>query len=380
MDTAAPAAQAACPVPPFDLAQARHRWLMVLGFCLLIGTANGLGAYFTGHGKITIAEALVLQLLHWMVWAALFPIFHGLVRRLPLDRGRRMRSILGYVVAGPPLFFLHGTLYLAMTTRLYAALWDEPDMYGSFPSFWGALMHLDIAYRVMGYSFLLASSWALEFSQRSQDNAERAARLETQLAKAQLDALKMQLHPHFLFNTLNSISALLHRDPDAADRMIARLGDFLRLTLRNGAGAEVPLVEEMHFVRCYLGIEELRFRDRLTTRIEVAPDVEKVLVPNLVLQPLVENAIRHGIDRVVGAGQIVIRAERVEGDRVRLEVSDNGPGLQGEPQSKDSGVGLANTAARLQALYGARHRFHARGVPGAGFTAVVEVPFRLAVG
>jgi sensor histidine kinase YesM len=180
-----------------------------------------------------------------------------------------------------------------------------------------------------------------------------------------------------LFNTLNSISALLYVDAAAADQMIARLGDFLRLTLENGGGPEVPLDEEMRFVRCYLSIQEVRFSDRLTTRVVVAPDVEKALVPNLILQPLVENAVRHGIQRRAGPGEIVIEAHRAE-HGVRLQVFDNGPGPTATRGERGGGLGLANTAARLHVLYGEACRFEARGAPGEGFRVTIDMPFRLA--
>src|SRR5256885_1287998 len=149
---------------------------------------------------------------------------------------------------------------------------------------------------------------------------------ELRASQAQLQALKMQLHPHFLFNALHAISALVHRDPEAADKMIARLGDFLRLTLDASATQEVPLRRELEFLNCYLEIERVRFNDRLTTSLEVDPRVLDCRVPNLILQPLVENAIRHGVSQRAAPGHVRVRAER-RGDALLLQVSDNGAGL-----------------------------------------------------
>ena len=229
----------------------------------------------------------------------------------------------------------------------------------------------------MGFSFLLALSYALDYHQRYQDKAVTSSRLEAQLAQARLDALKMQLQPHFLFNTLNAVSALLHKDPDAADRMIARLGDFLRMTLENDGGHEVTLAQEMTFLNCYLAIEKVRFEDRLTTRVDVALEALPALVPNLILQPLVENAIRHGVGRRVGAGCIAIEAARENG-RLRLRVTDNGPGWT-EPAAghEARGVGISNTRRRLAQLYGAEHRLEFGGAAGQGCTVTLELPFRL---
>src|SRR5207248_259251 len=191
------------------------------------------------------------------------------------------------------------------------------------------------------YCIIVLISHAAVYYQRYREGELRAS-------QAQLQALKMQLHPHFLFNTLHSISALVHRDPEAADKMIARLGDFLRLTLDASATQEVPLRRELEFLNCYLDIERVRFSDRLTTSIEVDPRVLDCRVPNLILQPLVENAIRHGVSQRTAPGHVRVSAERL-GDALRLEVSDNGSGLSQQPPARPAGsggVGLSNTRAR----------------------------------
>ncbi|HZH31097.1 MAG TPA: histidine kinase, partial [Pyrinomonadaceae bacterium] len=204
----------------------------------------------------------------------------------------------------------------------------------------------------------------------------------------QLRALKMQLHPHFLFNTLNSISALLHRDAEAADQMVARLGDFLRLTLENSGDQEVTLEQEIAFLRCYLEIETIR-HDRLSVETEIEPQTLDALVPNLILQPLVENAIRHGISRQSAPGRLSIRAAR-RGGRLRLQVEDNGPGLAlvGEADALAApddllartlagGVGLANTRARLEHLYGAGGRLDLALATPRGMIVTLEIPFQV---
>src|SRR5262249_13687456 len=151
--------------------------------------------------------------------------------------------------------------------------------------------------------------------------------LETRLAQAQLEALKMQLHPHFLFNTLNSISALLHKDVETADKIIARLGDFLRMTLRKFTPQEITVAQELGFLKCYLDIERIRFHDRLTVEMQIQPEAEGAQVPNLLLQPIVENAIRHGISATSSPGKLTIRAACSDG-KLRIQVKDNGPGLK----------------------------------------------------
>ena len=226
------------------------------------------------------------------------------------------------------------------------------------------------------YGLLLLLNQVFRYYRRFREGELRASRLQMQLTQAQLEALKMQLQPHFLFNTLHSISALLHRDPDAADRMIARLGDFLRLTLENSGAQEVSLQKELEFLTCYLEIERVRFQDRLTTSVEVEPAALDTPVPNLILQPIVENALRHGIAQTRGPGRVEISAKREDG-ALRIRVRDNGPGLLAIPRPDDGlreGLGLSNTRARLEQLYGAAHRFELENAPGGGLLVTLEIP------
>ncbi|MGE5744284.1 MAG: sensor histidine kinase, partial [Gemmatimonadota bacterium] len=191
-----------------------------------------------------------------------------------------------------------------------------------------------------------------------------------------LQALAMQLRPHFLFNTLNAIAELIHEDPDAAERMVGRLADLLRRTLETDGSAEVPLATELELVDRYLDIQAVRFQDRLRVRWEVAGDVRAAWVPAMILLPLVENAVRHGVSARPGPGEVGIRARR-EADTLRLEVWDDGPGLDPSAQrAPRRGIGLANTQARLAQLYGATHRFELVDGAPTGLVVRVSLPFR----
>jgi two-component system, LytTR family, sensor kinase len=233
-------------------------------------------------------------------------------------------------------------------------------------------------YGAMIYWLILLISYAFDYQRRYREGEVRATRLEAQLAQAQLQALKMQLHPHFLFNTLHSISALVHKSPNAADKMIARLGDFLRQTLENAGAQEVSLQQELEFLKCYLEIERIRFEDRLTIQFDIDPQTLDARLPNLILQPIVENAIRHGIAPRTGPGRIEIEARRFNGT-LHVQVTDNGQGLS--PDSTNGtivkeGVGLANTQARLKQLYGDDHRLDLANTAKGGLTVILEIPFK----
>jgi LytS/YehU family sensor histidine kinase len=231
------------------------------------------------------------------------------------------------------------------------------------------------------YWLILIACHAIQYQARLRAGELKASQLEAQLAQAQLSALKMQLHPHFLFNTLHSISALLHVDVEAADRMVARLGDFLRLTLDNSENQEVTLEQELEFLRCYLDIELTRFQDRLTVDLDIASETLTAQVPNLIMQPIVENAIRHGIATRIEPGRIWISSERKDG-RLRIQIRDDGPGFASKPISPGrerqfgEGIGLSNARARLARLYGSEHVLDLSNGREGGAIVTLEMPFR----
>jgi two-component system LytT family sensor kinase len=206
-------------------------------------------------------------------------------------------------------------------------------------------------------------------------HAVRAARLERLLMQARLDALAGQLQPHFLFNTLHTISALVLEDPKQANRMITRLSELLRHSFSRERGPLVTLEEEFELLDHYVAIQEARFGDRLRVTFRIDPDSASATVPTLLLQPLVENAIRHGAGKDGGIVQVEIAAAR-SGNRLRLEVRDNGPGIPaGSARNGGAGVGIANTQARLTELYGLGHRFELANGAGGGALATIEIPY-----
>ena len=235
---------------------------------------------------------------------------------------------------------------------------------------------MNFDWEMMTYAAIIAFSHAAGYFRQAQDRALRAAHLEARLAEAQLQALQRQLHPHFLFNTLNGISALMHRDVDAADRMLVQLSDLLRMALDRRSAQEVPLSDDLEFLAKYLEIEQARFGERLSVRYDFDPDTLDALVPNLLLQPLVENSVRHAIATLSEGGVIEVTSRRV-GDTLELRVRDNGPGLSKErTPSTSGGLGLPNTRSRLEHLYGSAQHLQFSDTPGGGLTVTVVLPFR----
>ena len=256
---------------------------------------------------------------------------------------------------------------------LYVAVWTLAAVLLAGPAVLRQTNDAGVWYYVSVYLAVVAVIWGLTHREGLRRHELAASRLEGQLAQANLRMLKMQLQPHFLFNALNAVSALMHRDVDAADRMIAQLSDLLRLSLEKDERHQVRLDAELDFLHRYLAIEQIRFHDRLQVEIDVSPACLGAQVPRLILQPLVENAIRHGIAMRSAAGRLHISARRRDG-RLALTVADDGPGLTpGRPLRP--GVGLANTQARLDQLYGDDCSLELVNAEEGGLEVRLDVPF-----
>lgn len=320
---------------------------------------------------------LVLNLGYWWAWAILAPLVIWLAARFPFERQTWWRVLPVHLVAVLVLTFLH----IVMADGVHVATMAAWKMDWEGPAWWTRVTRSyfqSFDWEMATYWAIIGFSHAVAYQRQAQDRALRASQLETRLAEAQLQALQRQLHPHFLFNTLNAISALMHRDVEAADQMLSRLSDLLRIALDQRGAQEVPLKEELEFLQKYLEIEETRFGDRLTVCYDIDPVTLDAQVPNLLLQPLVENSIRHAVAVRIEPGVIEIRSRR-EGDFLVVSVRDNGPGLPKEGAVSGRGVGLANTRSRLEHLYGPAHRLTFSEPAGGGLIVSVAVPFRAEV-
>jgi two-component system LytT family sensor kinase len=314
-------------------------------------------------------------ILIWLAWAPLTPAMFWLARQYSLVGDAWKRNIIVHL----PAFLLMSALHTTASTAVLLSIRPFDDM-GEGGNFWpSVLARLPSAFGsdVPVYGAVIGIFYAIDYYRKYREREFIASRLEAQLAQAQLDSLRMQLHPHFLFNTLNGIVGLVRDNKNtAAVNMLVGLSDLLRHTLEHSSRHEVELREEINFIKLYLSIQEMRFSDRLRIDLDIDPNTTKALVPNLILQPLTENALRHGIGRTADSGLIGIRSAAQNG-HLRLTVYDEGAGLPDDWQLKGSaGIGLANTIARLQQLYDDDHEFDIRNRDGGGVEAVIVMPFK----
>ncbi|HET9986744.1 MAG TPA: histidine kinase [Longimicrobiales bacterium] len=331
-----------------------------------------------GGGTVTPWRAIESTVPSWYVFAALVPGIVWLAKRFRVERGR-WGWVAPHVVASVVFVVIH----LSLTSYVSDFVLARPS---SGETLWADVQLLLSVYFVLDvvmYWAVLGVYYAFDYYRRFRERERTAAqlelkasRLEAGLATANLQALRMQLNPHFLFNTLNSISVLaLKGEKQKVARMLARLSELLRVALENSSHV-IPLSQELEFLERYLDIEQLRFQDRLEVVLDLAPEVLDAEVPSLILQPLVENAIAHGVARNPGPGRVSVRGG-VEGSWLVLKVCDTGPGFRPEPApGPRRGIGLANTRLRLEQLYGAEQSIDVANAPDGGAIVTLHLPFR----
>lgn len=352
-----------------------RRWIrlgLIWTVWTLVGFFFSSQLYFSAlvsSRPVSFFKALVWQMTAAYVFALATPFVLWLARTFRIERRIWRQRLLFH--------FLVSILFSIVVAFIHVLndAWHSPTLTLTWLNLGRWILYL-IDKEVLVYWTLVLSSHAFDYYNRFRTGELRAAQLETQLAQAQLQSLKMQLHPHFLFNTLNAIAELVYDSPQRADRVITQLSDLLRLTLESGKGQEVTLKEELEFLKRYVEIQQTLMQGRLAVRFEVNPGTLDACVPNMILQPLVENAIRHGLAPRSRGGRIEIGAERENG-MLRLDVHDNGLGLPSSWQpSSHQGIGLSNTRERLLHLYGDAHRFELNETPGGGLSVSLAIPFR----
>ncbi len=313
------------------------------------------------EAPLTPGESLAASAIDWYLWAAICLFCLWVARRLPLDRYRWRVLVPTFVVLALVVTLGRGVLDFGIIELLG---WEQIPL--------SERLLITFPGRFILFFLFLALGYAVEYARQHRDREIRAAHLRAELSAAQLQMLKVQLHPHFLFNTLHAVSSLMYVDVEAADRMLVRLSELLRRTLQTMEAQTVALAEEMSFLEPYLEIEQVRLAERLRVEVRMEPEALEARVPHLILQPLVENAIRHGIAPRVEGGNLSIEA-RVEGERLLLSVADDGVGL-GNARTAGEGVGLGNTRSRLERLYGAAASLELKERPGGGVRVEVTLP------
>ncbi|MEE9207631.1 MAG: histidine kinase [Gemmatimonadota bacterium] len=345
----------------------------MFGAATLLGAFFGSRTFFTYYryadNRMTWGRALAPALTSWYLWALLVPLIFLLARRFPVEKGQRLTSLLIHMLGGVVFSILYSALDAGigqflpwMTNRQFSTLASLADFHSN----------------LLVYAAIVAAVHLVTSYQRNRERELVASRLEARLAEARLQVLRMQLHPHFLFNTLHAISTLMHRDVDSAERMLVRLSDLLRVALESEGAQQVPLKDELELLERYLDIERIRFGSRLSVTVDTDPDALDALVPHLILQPLVENAIRHGIAPRAGPGWIGVRSE-LEDKWLRITIEDDGPGLDNSRAADGSGqggVGLSNSQARLQHLYGEAHEFQMGTSETGGLRILIRIPYQ----
>jgi two-component system, LytTR family, sensor kinase len=360
----------------------RHWRLIVAGFLgwTLFGVFFALqnyvnAAYF--RQPVPFWTTLVVWLICGYGWALLTPIVVYLSEKYPLRRGKIAQNLVRHFFAASILAIFHLSIFILVRQIFLGNPQKIFNFSDDFRKIFVGEFHVDLL-----IYWILFGLWTLReinrrYIERERETARLAletAQLETRLAEARLDALKMQLQPHFLFNTLNSISVLMRAgDAPTANKMLIKLSELLRVALKSESSQEVSLKDELEFLRGYLEIEQMRFQDRLTVDFDVDKETLDAQIPNLILQPLVENAIRHGIAPLAEKGKILIESRRENGF-VELAVSDNGAGMQNSAIA-NNGIGLKNTQERLEKLYGERQKFEIISGADGGFEVRIKIPY-----
>jgi two-component system LytT family sensor kinase len=354
-------------------------------FLALVATGS-IYEMYRGAGRGSLKDIFFLQVSHMFPYALLTPFVFAIAIRYPVQRGNWVRPALFHLACGVAFSAIH----VAMRAMTPYAFWD-PQSRTWMSAIWDAHAH---AFRVQWpqlqmlffsnilddltgvYLPIVLIAQAISYYKISREREIRTSQLQIQLTKARLQALKSQLQPHFLFNTLHSISALMLTDTYAADRMMTRLSDLLRMALESDATQVTTLSRELEFANGYLEIEKVRFEERLKVVLEISPDTLDAQVPTLLLQPLVENAVKHGISKRSDGGEIRINVTH-DDRNLYLRVKDSGPGLvDGGHFDQKSGVGLRATRDRLETLYGNEQSLDIRELPERGVEVCVSIPFR----
>ncbi len=324
---------------------------------------------FSSDREFNLVRDSAYHLIYFYVWGVLFFFIASFADKFRLDKDTWKRNLPLHIIAGILIAILHRLL----TFGIYTAIFSPQKFAEYFPMGFSNKIINGAFDSFLAYWFLVGLYYGYDYYTRFKSQKIKAAQLETQLAKAQLNALKMQLHPHFLFNTMHAISSLMEEDIKSAQRMITKLSDLLRITLDNAGVQKVSMKQELDFLKGYLEIQQTRFHDRLNIEYSFDDSIMNAEVPNLLLQPLVENAIKHGISPQAEGGKIQISAKR-DNELLRLGVTDDGKG-NGDKEVKE-GIGIKNIRERLNQLYGENYTMELSSENEKGFSVIISIPYK----
>jgi two-component system, LytTR family, sensor kinase len=347
------------------------RWAAYAGLWLLLSSVFASQLFLAGY-VTPWPRAFAAEAVYWLSWWLLAPAVFWWCRRLrAAGLAVRVAGLLIGALAAAFFQPLIGQAILHAQNALNLCVGDCVAPAALLSPAWFTQAIRNAGVNLPVYAGFVLAWHATTYYRESHDRQVRAVELESLLRHSQLEALRSQLNPHFLFNSLHSIAELVHQDPKLAEQLIVRLGELLRRALDTAKQPQLGLAEELDFIRGYLEIEQMRLGDRLRVVWEVEPDTHGVLVPSLILQPLVENAIQHGIAATSVPGTLTLRARLADG-QLHLEIADSGPGMPPAGESRPQGIGIANTRARLQRLYGERQSFELHH--GAGLVVKMRIP------
>lgn len=317
-------------------------------------------------------KILSWQMISGYVWFILSPLILYLARKFPFEAGKWRKSMTIHLLAGLVIALFQQVIDAFLLTKLG---YPPNREFANFLEAYQFFVYINLHLSILIYWGVVGIKSAYSYYQKYRERELQTSQLEARLATSRLQVLKMQLHPHFLFNTLNAISELIYKDAEAAERMLGDLSDLLRMSFEKLEVQEISLKQELEFLKKYLEIEQMRFQDRLKVEMKIAPETLDAKVPNMILQPLVENAIKHGLAPRIAGGKIVIGAIRNNGS-LHLSVNDDGIGVPfGDLENLAEGVGLSNTKRRLKHLYGKDHKF-VLAAENKGFQVNLTIPFR----
>lgn len=352
------------------------KWLIIFAIWTLFGFF--FTSQFALQNQLSESPVPFWRILSWQLfsgytWFLITPLILWLGRKFSFEKGGWKTSLPVHIAASFVIAFSQLAIDAFVLPQLgYLRRYQPATFWDTYKIFLLVNLHFSVAI----YWAVLSIYQAVRYYRKYRERELQTSKLEARLAQSRLQVLKMQLHPHFLFNTLNAISELIYKDRESAERMIGDLSDLLRMSFENLEVQEISLKQELEFLKKYLEIEQMRFQDRLIVEMKISPETLDASVPNMILQPLVENAIKHGIAPRSTGGTIQIGALRNNGT-LELSVSDNGIGVPfGDLENLPEGVGLSNTRRRLKHLYGDGHKFALTTAEKSGLQVNLTIPFK----